>query len=124
SAGQGRRGRIIQWMADPFFNRHRRKIKRTDAFQTCNIHTDLRWIESSSMVRIDAATRAKIMLCGHGIELIAREPLPAGLVDNIAKTSRGHNGPSHCAIGTIAAPDIAQPICDPYGKPDCATMTG
>ena len=76
------------------------------------------------MVGIDAAARAKIVLCSHGVELIAREPLPAALVVNIAKVSRGYNSPSHCTIRTIAAPDIAQPVRDQYGKPDCTTMTG
>src|SRR5690606_15380908 len=75
--GQLRGSRIVQRMADPFFNRHRGKIKWTDACQTCHVHTDLRGIRASSMVRIDAAARAKIVLCCHGVELIARKPVAA-----------------------------------------------
>src|SRR2546429_2829610 len=76
------------------------------------------------MMGVDATTRAKVMFCGVGVELVNREQFAApSNVDAIQ--IRGHrNRPAHAAVRTRTTPRRTKPIGQPRSEPHPTAMAG
>src|SRR5213082_1817776 len=68
------------------------------------------------MMGVDATTRAEVMLCGVGVELVKREQFAApSNVDAIQ--IRGHrNRPAHATVRTRTTPRRTKPIGQPCSE--------
>src|SRR6266516_680195 len=76
------------------------------------------------MMSVDATTRAEVMLCGVGVELVKREQFAApSNVDAIQ--IRGHrNRPAHATVRTRTTPRRTKPIGQPCCEPHRTAMAG
>src|SRR2546430_5672672 len=76
------------------------------------------------MMGVDATTRAEVMLCGVGVELVKREQFAApSNVDAIQ--IRGHrNRPAHATVRTRTTPRRTKPIGQPCCEPHRTAMAG
>src|SRR5947207_13443344 len=68
------------------------------------------------MMGVDATTRAEVMFCGVGVELVKREQFAApSNVDAIQ--IRGHrNRPAHATVRTRTTPRRTKPIAQPCSE--------
>src|SRR5437588_11716345 len=74
------------------------------------------------MMGVDATTRAEVMLCGVGVELVKREQFAApSNVDAIQ--IRGHrNRSAHSTVRTRTTPRRTKPIAQPCSEPHPTAM--
>jgi hypothetical protein len=111
-------------MRDPVHHWHLWKVKGANPFQTRDIDSKLRRVRPTLMVRVDAASLAKVVLRGAGIELIQTQVILAFDECKIGKMGGNRNRATHSAIGTGTAPRTVEPLGWAHAELHGATVTG
>lgn len=109
-------------MVNSVINSNLTQLKRIHPFQTGEIKAKEVGIRSGLMMRINAAFRAKIMLCRHGVELVKRELIgPFGNLQGRYRNIRCDSAlsPTH---GTITTTRIFNTVWQMHNKFNLTTM--
>lgn len=100
------------------------KVEGAYALKTGDIDTVLPRVRTTLVVRVDAAARAKKMLCGVGVELVNAEQF-CSLSDVDAVQVCGHrNGAAHATERTGTAPHRTESVSQLCSEPHGTAMTG
>src|SRR6516164_9916575 len=101
---------MVRRMIDAVDHRHVGKIKRAHALQARGIDPVLVRVGAAAMVRVDAASRAEVVLRNAGIEPVFAQRLFTGLERNGAGGGRHRHRAAHPAIRAGAAAGGVQTV--------------
>lgn len=116
-------GRLVAWMADAVINRHLGDIEWVDAIEAPNVEAVLLGVGPSLVMGVDTARRAKEMLRGVRVELIATKVVQTRGNSQSARRHSGDDCPAPSAHRTVAMPGVNESLRKVDIEPHLSAVT-